>query len=82
MEAHISFISHYSQKSQIIVSKKKDETFKEMSVSIFTIAIPVIIAMSFSLAVQIVNIAVVGHLGDTAKVAGVGLGNLYLNMFC
>lgn len=53
-----------------------------MTKNILNVAIPAIIAMAFSLVVQIINIAIVGHLGDTAKVAGVGLGNLYLNMFC
>jgi Na+-driven multidrug efflux pump len=55
-----------------------------MTKNIFVVAIPVIIALTFALLVQIVNIAFVGHLEDDseAKVAGVGLGNLYLNMFC
>ena len=52
-----------------------------MTLNISIVAIPAIIAMAFSLLVQIINIAIVGHLGDASLVAGVGLGNLYLNMF-
>lgn len=63
------------------VSHLGKETFSDMLVNITRVAVPAIVAMMFALLVEIINISVVGHLGNTAKVAGVGLGNLYLNMF-
>ena len=51
--------------------------------NILNVALPAVVSMLFIMIVQTVNIAFVGHL-DTdkdEKVAGVGLGNLYLNMF-
>lgn len=36
----------------------------------------------FALLVVASNTAFVGHLGDSAKLAGVGLGTLYVNIFC
>jgi len=31
---------------------------------------------------EIVNMYFIGHLNDPAKVAGVGLGNMYVNIVC
>ena len=36
----------------------------------------------FALLVVAMNTAFIGHLGDAAKLAGVGLGLLYVNIFC
>lgn len=52
-----------------------------MSKDLLNIAIPVIIGLIVSIAVELVNVAFIGHLGDPAKVAGIGLGNMYINMF-
>ena len=62
-------------------SNKKHESVKDMTYNIAIVAIPAIVAMAFSLLVQIINLSVIGHLGDATMVAGVGLGNLYVNMF-
>lgn len=53
-----------------------------MHKTILNIAVPTIMALLLNLFVEIINMAFVGHLGDTAKVAGVGLGNMYINIFC
>jgi Na+-driven multidrug efflux pump len=58
------------------------QSFKRMSINIFKVAIPAIIAMAAALLIEVINISFIGHLGDPAKVAGVGLGNLYINIFC
>ena len=50
--------------------------------NIAAIAVPVIIGQFFSLFVELINVAYIGHLNDPAKVAGVGLGNMYVNIFC
>lgn len=50
--------------------------------NIAAIAIPVIIGQFFALFVELINVAYIGHLNDPAKVAGVGLGNMYVNIFC
>ena len=62
-------------------SKKSHESLYDMTHNIAIVAIPAIISLAFSLLVQLINIALIGHLGDAALVAAVGLGNLYLNMF-
>jgi Na+-driven multidrug efflux pump len=36
--------------------------------------------MVFSMLMDLVNMIFVGHLNDSAKVAGVGLGNMYVNI--
>ena len=52
-----------------------------MTYNLAVVAVPAIIAMTFSLLVQIINLSLIGHLNDASIVAGVGLGNLYVNMF-
>ena len=57
-------------------------TTREMTSQIIRIAGPTILAQVFALLVFSMNTAFIGHLGDSAKVAGVGLGTLYTNIFC
>ena len=47
---------------------------------IIKIAIPSMICQIFANLMEIINLIFVGRLGDTAKIAGVGLGNVYINM--
>jgi len=61
---------------------KENESFKTMSINIIKVAVPTILAQIFALLVVAINTAFVGHAGDTAKLAGVGLGTLYVNIFC
>ncbi|CDW78835.1 transparent testa 12 protein [Stylonychia lemnae] len=61
---------------------KNSESASQMIKNIANIAIPVIIGQFFSLFVEMINVAYVGRLNDPAKVAGAGLGNMYVNIFC
>ena len=58
------------------------ERLVHMTGSICKVAIPSILAQVASLLMELVNVAFIGHLGNTAKVAGLGLGNMYINVFC
>jgi MATE family multidrug resistance protein len=53
-----------------------------MSWKIVKVAVPTILGQVFALLVIASNTAFIGHLGDSAKLAGVGLGTLYVNIFC
>ena len=51
-----------------------------MIYDILEIGIPSIVTMLFELFVEVMNTAFIGHMGDTAMVGGVGLGNMYINI--
>lgn len=51
-----------------------------MTKNIAIVAIPSIIVMALYLIVQLINLTIVGHMNDPAVIAGVGLGNLYINL--
>jgi Na+-driven multidrug efflux pump len=53
-----------------------------MILKILRLAVPTIFAQVFSLLVVASNTGFIGHLGDQAMLAGVGLGTLYVNVFC
>lgn len=46
------------------------------------LAFPPIISMFFQFFVQIVNTYYVGHLDDKTLMAGVGMGNMLINVMC
>ena len=46
------------------------------------VALPASVTMVFSMLMDLVNMIFVGHLNDSAMVAGVGLGNMYVNIVC
>ena len=49
--------------------------------SLTRVAIPACITMVFSMLMDLVNMIFVGrYLPDSAKIAGVGLGNMYINV--
>lgn len=54
----------------------------EMSLHIVRVAVPTILGQVFALLVVAANTAFVGHLGNNSMLAGVGLGTLYVNIFC
>lgn len=60
----------------------EDDTTKKMSWNIVRVAVPTILGQVFALIVYAFNTAFIGQLGDSAKLAGVGLGTLYVNIFC
>lgn len=61
-------------------SSPNPETTFSLMVNILKIAIPAIITLFSAFYVELINVSFVGHLGDPAKVAGVGLGNMYMNI--
>ena len=38
--------------------------------------------MMFSMLIDLVNMIFIGHTNDSTKIAGIGLGNMYVNIFC
>ena len=46
------------------------------------VSIPAMITQAFAFFMEIVNMYFVGHLNEPEKVAGVGLGNMYVNIIC
>ena len=72
------------QESKIIDPKDKSE-YQSLSSTVkqcLAVAIPSIVSMVSSFISEVINIAFVGHLGNEAMVAGIGLGNMYLIFFC
>lgn len=67
--------------SSFVFAKSK-ESVGLMFKNILNIAVPCIVGQFFALFVELINVAFVGNLNDPAKVAGVGLGNMYVNIFC
>ena len=55
-------------------------TTKETIHEALKIALPAIVTMISALFVEVINTAFVGHLGDESMVAGVGMGNMYMNI--
>lgn len=58
------------------------ESIKAMVRNIFQISIPAIVGMLSAFMVEVINVSFVGYLGDSAIVAGCGLGNMYINIIC
>ena len=56
------------------------EPVTDMVWSLARVALPASITMVFSMLMDLVNMIFVGHLGDSAKIAGIGLGNMYVNI--
>ena len=50
-----------------------------MVMDVMAIAIPSVIAMLSQMMVEVINVSFIGNLGDPILVAGVGLGNMYIN---
>ena len=46
------------------------------------LSVPPIISMFFYMFVQLVNTYFVGHLNDASLIAGVGMGNMLINVLC
>ena len=60
----------------------KDETFWEISNNMLQISVPALIANTTHFLAETINTRYVGHMGDTAMMAGVGLGNMFVNIIC
>ncbi len=53
-----------------------------MTLHIGKVAVPTILGQVFALLVVALNTAFIGRLGNNSMLAGVGLGTLYVNIFC
>ena len=53
-----------------------------MVLAALKVAIPSILSMVSAILIEVINTAFIGHLGNEAMVAGVGLGNMYVNLVC
>ena len=51
-----------------------------MASELLKIGLPASFMFIFSMMMEAQNVAFVGHLGDPAKVAGVGMANMFINM--
>jgi Na+-driven multidrug efflux pump len=51
-----------------------------MLMSIIKVSVPSMIAIFLGLLMEVVNTIFVGHLGNPIKLAGIGIGNLAINM--
>lgn len=62
--------------------KAADPTWLQSFVLVVKLAVPPIIAMFFFMFIQLVNTYFIGHLNDSALIAGVGMGNMLINVLC
>lgn len=62
--------------------KVKDMTYWESCKVVMKLAIPPIISSFFYMFVQLVNTYFIGHLDDAVLIAGVGMGNMLINVLC
>ncbi|CDW80289.1 na+-driven multidrug efflux pump [Stylonychia lemnae] len=53
-----------------------------MLLKLAKVVIPAMLSQTFIFFMEIVNMFFIGHLNDPAMVAGVGLGNMYVNIVC
>ena len=56
------------------------EPFSTMVWKISRVAFPAILTMVFSLMIDLVNMLFIAHTDDSAKMAGIGLGNMFVNI--
>ena len=61
---------------------KDDMSTLEVFWEVTKLAVPMIFAMLVFLLVQLVNTYFVGHVNDPVLLAGVGMGNMLINVLC
>jgi Na+-driven multidrug efflux pump len=49
---------------------------------IMKIGIPAIVMLVSALFIEVINTAFVGHIGNEAMMAGVGMANMFVNIIC
>jgi MATE family multidrug resistance protein len=62
--------------------RSPEETKSSMIKNILMIGVPSTVTMLLELFVEVTNASFIGHLGDASMIAGVGLGNMYINIMC
>ena len=53
-----------------------------MTWSLVSVAVPAMITQIFAMLIDLVNMIFIGHTDDAAKIAGIGLGNMFVNITC
>lgn len=51
-----------------------------MMKNIMKIGVPCVLSLFFAFFVEVINQIYIGHIGTKEMIAGVGLGNMYLNI--
>ena len=59
---------------------QQSQNYLKMASELLKIGLPASFMFIFSMMMEAQNVAFVGHLGDPAKVAGVGMANMFINM--
>ena len=59
---------------------EKDDSTEMMYKKILKLAIPAILNNIVRMLMEVINLSIIGQLGEPAKVAGVGMGNMTINM--
>ena len=55
---------------------------KSMLGQLSRVALPAIVTMWFSVLMKVVSMLFLGNTNDSAKIAGIGLSNMYTNVVC
>lgn len=63
-------------------TKNNKPSFSSALKEILKIGVPAIISMMSALFIEVVNTAFVGHIGNEAMMAGVGMANMFVNILC
>ena len=63
-------------------TKNNKPSFSAALKEILKIGVPAIISMMSALFIEVVNTAFVGHIGNEAMMAGVGMANMFVNILC
>lgn len=50
--------------------------------SLLRVALPAMATMVFAVLIDLINMIFIGKTDDAAKIAGIGLGNMYVNIVC
>ena len=61
---------------------EEEEPLKQMIWTLARVAVPAMITLVFAMLIDLVNMIFIGHSDDAAKIAGIGLGNMYVNITC
>jgi Na+-driven multidrug efflux pump len=65
-----------------LANQINEESTTQMIKTLCIVSVPVIISAFCTLLIEFLNVIFAGHMGNNAKVAGVGLGNVFVNMLC
>jgi Na+-driven multidrug efflux pump len=58
-----------------------EESGSQIMLRIFKLALPSMIALTFSYLAELINTLYIGHLNDPSLLAGTGMGNIIIYMF-